>query len=167
MEESSLLDVVTRAHFLPPNRQSGGEENDGQHTQERRKRLEEQKSKIAGYIYKKYKAHPELKGMLSRDPVFFQEIKQVCKHYFHSLLTIISRSTAPFKAKLRSCSARWYGGYRARFPCGWPEFQTRAGAIILTCFRHQVACSATHAQFQKSMGWYFQCQVSSDYVIFK
>lgn len=76
MEESSLLDVVTRAHFLPANRQSGGEEKDGQDTQERRKRLEEQKSKIAGYIYKKYKAHPELKGMLSKEPVFFQEIKQ-------------------------------------------------------------------------------------------
>lgn len=76
MEESSLLDVVTRAHFIPPSRQSG-EEKHGRHAQEHHRRLEEQKSKIAGYIYQKYKAHPELKGMLSRDPVFFQEIKQV------------------------------------------------------------------------------------------
>lgn len=75
MEESSLLDVVTRAHFIPPSRQSS-EEKHGRHTQEHHRRLEEQKSKIAGYIYQKYKAHPELKGMLSRDPVFFQEIKQ-------------------------------------------------------------------------------------------
>ena len=99
MEESSLLDVVTRAHFLPANRQSGGEEKDGQDTQERRKRLEEQKSKIAGYIYKKYKAHPELKGMLSKEPVFFQEIKQVCKLYFYSRLDIISRPNALCRTK--------------------------------------------------------------------
>ena len=77
MEENSLLDVVTRAHFVPASRQNSGEEKCGKRTQEHRKRLEEQKSKIAGYIYQKYKAHPELKGMLSRDPVFFQEIKQV------------------------------------------------------------------------------------------
>ncbi|XP_068685285.1 uncharacterized protein [Montipora foliosa] len=76
MEESSLLDVVTRAHFVPVNQHSSGEENCGKNTQEHRKRLEEQKFRIAGYIYKKYKAHPELKGMLSKDPVFFQEIKQ-------------------------------------------------------------------------------------------
>lgn len=76
MEESSLLDVVTRAHFIPASQQSS-EENYGKHTQEHHKKIMEQKSKIAGYIYQKYKAHPELKGMLSRDPVFFQEIKQV------------------------------------------------------------------------------------------
>jgi len=80
MEESTLLDVVTRAHFIPANRQSGGEEKCGKHTQERHRRIDEQKSKIAGYIYQKYKAHPELKGMLSRDPVFFQEIKQEVQH---------------------------------------------------------------------------------------
>ena len=79
MEESSLLDVVTRAHFVPANQHSSGEENCGKNTQEHRKRLEEQKFRIAGYIYKKYKAHPELKGMLSKDPVFFQEIKQVSR----------------------------------------------------------------------------------------
>ena len=110
MEESSLLDVVTRAHFLPANRQSGGEEKDGQDTQERRKRLEEQKSKIAGYIYKKYKAHPELKGMLSKEPVFFQEIKQVCKLYFYSLLDIISRPSAPLKTiitRLQCSLVQW------------------------------------------------------------
>ncbi|KAK2573455.1 GTPase-activating protein [Acropora cervicornis] len=93
MEESSLLDVVTRAHFLPANRQSGGEEKDGQDTQERRKRLEEQKSKIAGYIYKKYKAHPELKGMLSKEPTlkkqnsYLKDQLSVYKVYLNSVRT--------------------------------------------------------------------------------
>ena len=77
MEESTLLDVVTRAHFIPA-RQQSSEEKYGKHTQEHRRKVNEQKSKIAGFIFQKYKAHPELKGMLSRDPVYYQEIKQVC-----------------------------------------------------------------------------------------
>ena len=77
MEESTLLDVVTRAHFIPASQQNS-EEKYGKHTREHHRRVTEQKSKIAGFIFQKYKAHPELKGMLSRDPVYYQEIKQVC-----------------------------------------------------------------------------------------
>ena len=76
MEESTLLDVVTRAHFVPA-KQTGSEEKLGKHAQEHRRKIKEQKSKIADFIFQKYKAHPELKGMLSKEPVFYQEIKQV------------------------------------------------------------------------------------------
>jgi len=76
MEENTLLDVVTRAHFVPA-KQTGSEEKLGKHAQEHRRKIKEQKSKIADFIFQKYKAHPELKGMLSKEPVFYQEIKQV------------------------------------------------------------------------------------------
>ncbi|CAH3194843.1 unnamed protein product, partial [Porites evermanni] len=75
MEENTLLDVVTRAHFVPA-KQTGSEEKLGKHAQEHRRKIKEQKSKIADFIFQKYKAHPELKGMLSKEPVFYQEIKQ-------------------------------------------------------------------------------------------
>ncbi|XP_073256680.1 uncharacterized protein [Porites lutea] len=75
MEENTLLDVVTRAHFVPAKR-TGSEEKLGKHAQEHRRKIKEQKSKIADFIFQKYKAHPELKGMLSKEPVFYQEIKQ-------------------------------------------------------------------------------------------